>query len=133
MTKLERAERKNAAERVAELEAELAMPPFPKAATYLWRTYLRLRRRCAPGFAGPVPVSWQDIDAFIKRSGLRLDPWEIEIIETLDNMYLKPEPEVVLPEGQTVNVAASADDAEGVRSVMSGLARRRVVKRKKGG
>lgn len=85
---LDRAEIEGKADRVVEIEAELAMPPFPEALAYLWRTYLRLRRRMAGGFAGPNPIGWQDIDAFIRRSGLRLTPWEIEAIERIDDLFV---------------------------------------------
>lgn len=85
---LERAEIEGKAQRIAELEAALAMPPFPDPLSYLWRAYLRLRRRMAGGFAGPNPVGWQDLDAFIRRSGLRLAPWEIEIVEAIDDLFI---------------------------------------------
>lgn len=128
---LERAERKANAERIAELEAELAIPPFPVAILYLWRAYLRLRRRTAMGFAGPQPIGWQDVDAFLRRSGLVLAPWEIEILERLDDAYLQPTPTPTPPEGQTVVATASASDAAGVRSILGSIGKRRVVARKK--
>jgi hypothetical protein len=126
--RLERAEKKANKKRIAELSAELAMPPFPKALAYLWRAYLRLRRRQGAGFSGPQPVGWQDIDAFLRRSGLRMAPWEIELIEALDDIYLKPEPTPATPEGQAVVAAVSAADGAGVRALLRGIA-----KRKKGG
>lgn len=64
------------------------MPPFPEALGYLWRIYLRLRRRTSSGFAGPNPIGWQAIDAFIRRSGIRLSPWEIETIESIDDLFV---------------------------------------------
>jgi hypothetical protein len=67
------------------------MPAFPRELSYLWRTYLRLRRRMAGGFSGPNPIGWQDIDAFSRRSGTRLTPWEIELIERIDDLFLSPE------------------------------------------
>lgn len=35
-----------------------------------------------------MPISWADIDAFSRFGGLRLTPWEIEIIETLDDLFI---------------------------------------------
>ena len=64
------------------------MPPFPESLAYLWRAYLRLRRRMAGGFAGPNPIGWQDIDAFVRRSGMRLAPWEIETLESIDDAFV---------------------------------------------
>jgi hypothetical protein len=85
---LERAEIEGKAGRVAELEAELSMPPFPEALAYLWRTYLRMRRRMGGGFAGPNPIGWQDIDAFVRLNGMRLSSWEIEILESIDDLFV---------------------------------------------
>lgn len=64
------------------------MPPFPESLAYLWRTYLRLRRRMGGGFAGPNPIGWQDIDAFARRAGARLAPWEIETLEAIDDLFV---------------------------------------------
>jgi len=107
------------------------MPPFPQALAYLWRAYLRLRRRTSVGFSGPQPIGWQDIDAFIHRSGTWLRPWEIALIEAVDDIYLEPEPTPTLPEGQTVTVAASASDAAGVKAILAGVGKRRVVSKKR--
>lgn len=115
---------------IADLEAELRMPPFPRPLGYLWRAYLRLRRRTPAGFNGPQPVEWPAIEAFARLFDFA--PWEIELLEALDDIYLAPDPKPVLPEGQAVKVAASARDAEGVRSVLGGVGKgRRIVKRKK--
>jgi hypothetical protein len=34
------------------------------------------------------PLSWPEIDAFTRLSGVNLEPWEIEIIEHLDSLFL---------------------------------------------
>lgn len=130
------AARTKVARRIAEIEGDLAMPPFPVALGYLWQAYLRLRRRTAMGYAGPQPIGWQDIDAFIRRAGLKLAGWEVALIEALDDLYLNPgETEPARPEGQSVVAAASASDAKGVRSILGAVGTRRTVKRnkKKGG
>lgn len=63
------------------------MPPLPLALGYLWRAYNRLRRRKGSGF-GPGPIEWPDIDAFLRLSGFALAPWEIEVIEEIDDVFL---------------------------------------------
>jgi hypothetical protein len=73
---------------VAQLEEELAAPPLPRALTYLWLAYWRLRRRKGGSGFGPSPIEWPDIDAFVRYSGMRLRPWELEVIEMLDDLYL---------------------------------------------
>ena len=102
------------------VDGDLAVPPFPRVLDYLWRAYIRLRRRAAAGFGGPQPIAWQDIDAFIRRAGLKLAPWEIEMIEALDDIYLQPP-----PPRQAAGATASADDAAGVRAILSSVAARR--------
>lgn len=34
------------------------------------------------------PLEWPDIDAFQRLAQNRFDPWEIEIIEELDDLFL---------------------------------------------
>lgn len=75
--------------RRTELEAELAVPPFPDGLDYLWNAFLRLaRRRGGNGFS-MSPITWSDIDAFVRLSGVRFSPWEIEIIESLDELFIQ--------------------------------------------
>lgn len=75
------------AERRAEFQAELECPPLPEALAYLWQTFCRLHARRASGFS-VNPISWSDIDAFMRRAGVRLAPWEVRIIEQIDDAYL---------------------------------------------
>ena len=70
------------------MAAELETPPFALALEYIWKAYFRLRRRKAIGFNGLDRIEWPDIDAFLRRSGLNLVPWEIEIIERIDDVFL---------------------------------------------
>jgi hypothetical protein len=55
---------------------------------YLWRAFNRIRRRVGSNGFGANPISWPDIDAFCRHSRFHLAPWEIEIIEMLDDLYL---------------------------------------------
>lgn len=97
------------------------MPPFPTALGYVWQRYFRIRHRIAMGFNGPNPIGWQDIDAFIRRSGLSLMPWEIEIIEALDDLYLTS----TIKKPQPVVASAPVQDAKAVRSVLASIGQRR--------
>jgi hypothetical protein len=45
----------------------------------------------AMGFCGPDPIGWQDIGAFVDLTGTRFAPWEIEILERVDDLFLHPE------------------------------------------
>lgn len=66
----------------------MALPPFPEALRYLWTAFVRIRRRNAGKGFGATPVTWADLDAYSRLSGMRLLPWEIEIIEQLDDALL---------------------------------------------
>ncbi|KQS84122.1 hypothetical protein ASG68_22640 [Rhizobium sp. Leaf453] len=76
-------------EKIAEYEAELALPEFPKDLGFLWSAYNRIRRRKSPLQNGAsAPIEWPDIDAFCRNTGMKLDPWQIEVLEDLDNAFL---------------------------------------------
>jgi hypothetical protein len=85
---LDRAERRGDQARVAEMEAELALPAFPKGLEYVWRIFWRLRRRKGSNGFSVSPIEWPDIDAFVRNAHMTLLPWEIEILEDLDDTYL---------------------------------------------
>jgi hypothetical protein len=55
---------------------------------YLWSTFLRLHSRRGSNGFGASPLSWSEIDACCRLSGVRLAPWEVEIIEALDDAYM---------------------------------------------
>lgn len=58
------------------------------ALSYLWQAWARLRRRTPAGINGPNPITIEAIDAFVRRTGLRLDPGDIQLIEDIDDLYL---------------------------------------------
>ncbi|MGN6538938.1 MAG: phage tail assembly chaperone [Mesorhizobium sp.] len=64
------------------------LPPFPYALRYVWDVFLKLRKRKAAGFSWPNPIDWIDMDAFLRRSGRRLLPWECDLVMSLDDALL---------------------------------------------
>ena len=64
------------------------MPEFPASVGYVWSAWRRIRRRKAHGFNGHDPIEWPDIDAFVRRTGTMLDPFDIDLIEALDDLFL---------------------------------------------
>lgn len=61
---------------------------MPDGMLYLWQAFRRLSlRRSSNGF-GVNPLTWPEIEAFNRLSGLRLEPWEVEIVEHLDGIFL---------------------------------------------
>lgn len=69
-------------------EPGLIGPPMPPAGEYLWTWFRRLHRRRRYGDSGPMPISTGDIRDWIDLHKCPLDPWEIEILEDLDDAYL---------------------------------------------
>ena len=69
---------------------------LPVAGGYLWNAYSRLRRRKGGTGFGPAPLEWPDIQAFMAAARYPLAPWEIEIIEAIDDLFIaergKPAP-----------------------------------------
>lgn len=81
--------RARSAEKVAEYRAQLRVPPRPPAYEHLWDAFVRMRRR-KPGapMGGVQPLEMGDIANFLRLTGQRLAPWEVEVIEGLDDAYL---------------------------------------------
>jgi len=75
-------------ERRAELESELHGQEMPAALVYLWVAFIRLRRRKGSNGFAVSPIEWPDFDAFVRLAGVRLSPWEISVIEDLDDLFL---------------------------------------------
>ena len=49
--------------------------------------FTRLSNRRPVGFAASL-IPWTEIDAFQRVTGFRLSPWEVQIIEKLDAMFV---------------------------------------------
>jgi hypothetical protein len=45
------------------------------------------RRKAASGFGIPA-LEWPDIDAFLRHSGVSLSPWEIAVVEAIDDAFI---------------------------------------------
>lgn len=73
-------------QRRAELEAELAIPPMPDELGYIWNAFLRLNARRSVGFA-LEPITFLEIEAFVRLTGQRLQPWEVRILEEIDLLF----------------------------------------------
>jgi hypothetical protein len=58
------------------------------AIEYLWVAFWRIRSRRGGNGWGASPLSWGDVADFIRLSGMHLAPWEVSIIETLDDLWL---------------------------------------------
>lgn len=112
-----------------EITAELELPPFPRALFYIWRSFNRIRRRKSMGFNGPNPIEWSDVEAFMYVTQEQFSPWEVELIENLDDLYLLPHakrnqtPKPI--EGRDIVRTVDITDGQGVRGLLRTLGRRR--------
>lgn len=75
-------------EKRLELEVELTVPPLPPAMAYLWAAFLRLSSRRGSNGFGPSRLTHLEIETFQRVTGLRLRPWEVALIEALDDIAL---------------------------------------------
>lgn len=63
-------------------------PRLPEGCEALWTWFNELHgSRGSNGF-GPSRISFVDIDAWQRVTGLRLAPWELDAIRRADNAYL---------------------------------------------
>jgi hypothetical protein len=62
---------------------------FPDAASHLWAAFLSLHDGRTYGMSGPNPISYDIIESWCSLMNIRLLPWEIEIIKSLDNLWIK--------------------------------------------
>lgn len=85
-------------EKIAEYEAELATPPLPPELAYLWRIFGRLSARRGSNGFGANPIGWAEIDAFARLTGTRLEPWECETLEMLDDLFRSEQAKSARPE-----------------------------------
>jgi len=79
------------------------------------------------GFASQDPISWQDIDAFVRQTGFRMAPWEIETIEAIDDAFLEAAKSAAPKKPPGENLAASADvnDGRGIKALFRSIGRRK--------
>lgn len=72
---------------------ELDECPLPWAGAHvvLWFNEIALGRQFS--MAGPLPLSYQEIEAWGRLNGRRLLPWEVRAIKKLDRAWLEiPDP-----------------------------------------
>lgn len=66
---------------------EDAEAPPPIGAFYLVGWFWQLSNRRGSGM-GLSPITWEAIDAWARRSGNDPEPWEIGVIEQMDDAYV---------------------------------------------
>lgn len=127
--KLDQARRRNKRKpgEIEALEEELTMPTLPVELNYLWRVYHRLRKRTGDGFSSANPISWHDMEAFMRVTRFRLKPWEVELIEAIDDAFRQPQLAALknkMKSKDNLNLIDSSD-TKSIRSLMRTIGKRR--------
>lgn len=66
----------------------LDAPRLPEGCEQLWPIFNELHSCRGNNGFGPVRITYGDIDAFQRVSGLRLQPWELAAVRRADQAYL---------------------------------------------
>lgn len=80
---------KQLGKQLEEIEQSNAEAIFPDAASHIWSTFIELHNGRTYGMSGPNPLSYDIIKAWCDLTGIDLSPWEIDIIKSLDNLWIK--------------------------------------------
>ncbi len=62
---------------------------FPDAASHLWSVFLQLHKGRTYGMNGPNPICYDLIVDWCKLSGIKLQYWEVEIMQSLDVIWME--------------------------------------------
>jgi hypothetical protein len=93
------------------------LPEFPDELDYLWGHFVRLSGRRQSGM-GANPLTYQEVEAYERKSLARLSAWDVSVIMRLDDAVLgvwarnhksapKPDaPAEPIPANDTVNMKA---------------------------
>ena len=66
---------------------ELQGPSFPDLLGHVWFAFLSLSPNRGQGMSGVLPLTYQEIDSWMKVTGNCLAPHEVTILKRLDNVY----------------------------------------------
>ena len=84
-------------EHLEQVERQLGYKPteleepneFPSVVTYIWAVFCRLSNRRTSNETGVNPISFTEIKAWKDLLEVKTQPWEIEAILKLDEVYLR--------------------------------------------
>lgn len=79
-----------AAERQTGITPQLLLeaPPCPQGCEELWSTFLELSACRGNNGFGPTRITYGDIDAFQRVTGVKLKPWELDAVRKADSAFL---------------------------------------------
>lgn len=62
---------------------------LPEALRYLWNIFIKLARSRPIAEGGFLPIPWRDIDSWSRLYGVRLNPWELDALSHIDDLWLQ--------------------------------------------
>lgn len=62
---------------------------LPAGGELVWRWFRDLSAARGQGFAGPLPITWKEIDAYRRLSGEPIEPGHVKLILTLDRCFIE--------------------------------------------
>ena len=75
-------------EQTGKRPAQLDVVRLPVEVAHIWEYFLRLNAKRTVGAMTPNPLSGLEIEAWERRRRIRLDPFESDCIDALDEVYL---------------------------------------------
>ncbi len=75
-------------EQLASIREQLTPVKVERGTEYLIAIFNELSTRRQTGMTGPMPLSFQEIDAYNKLTDAQLTPWEISAITAMDAAFL---------------------------------------------
>lgn len=63
-------------------------PRLPTGGELIWRWFLDLHAGRGLGMAGPLPISWADIEAYRRLTGCPIERRHIDVLMALDRIYV---------------------------------------------
>lgn len=80
------------AEQTGKVPKELDSDRLPIEVAHIWGYFLQLNAKRTNGGMAPNPISDEQVLAWQVRRRIRLDPFESECIDALDEVFLASEP-----------------------------------------
>lgn len=101
------------------LEGRPGLPEPPRETLHVWGMFADLSQARGPS----QPISYSEMEAYGRLTGMMPTPWEAEQIKRLDAIALETWAKQAKSKGGARD-RASGRDSEGIRRVLSGAARR---------
>lgn len=77
-----------AARQLGSIPQELQGPPMPAWALPIWELFCALSAARQPGFSGPCPLSYLEIEAYCRLTGIEVSPFMLAALRALDAAFV---------------------------------------------